>query len=128
MNINFYRNPRIQSEKIIEVKLFLKIITYLDLKQTEYESVDWVHLAQDRDQRRGLVKTESEGFTSSDRFPYLKPGPHAWLTYGLLTGEASTSETSVNLYQTTRCNISEDSHLRAYLYFGSSWGIQSQLK
>jgi hypothetical protein len=31
---------------------------------------------------------------------------------------ASTSETSVNFYQTTWCNIPEDGHLRAYFLGG----------
>jgi hypothetical protein len=29
----------------------------MDLKQTEWESVDWMHLAQDRDQWRAVVNT-----------------------------------------------------------------------
>jgi hypothetical protein len=29
----------------------------LDLKEIDWESVDWMHLAQDRDQWRTLVKT-----------------------------------------------------------------------
>jgi hypothetical protein len=28
-----------------------------DLKEVRYESVDWIHLAQDRDQWRALEKT-----------------------------------------------------------------------
>jgi hypothetical protein len=34
---------------------------------------------------------------------------------GTFMEEASTSETSVNFYQTTRCNIPEDSHLQDYV-------------
>jgi len=29
----------------------------MDLKEIDWESVDWMHLAQDRDQWRTLVKT-----------------------------------------------------------------------
>jgi hypothetical protein len=35
----------------------------------------------------------------------------------LMMGAASTSETSVKFYQTTRCNNPEDSHLHACLVF-----------
>jgi len=29
----------------------------MDLRETEWEGVDWLHLAQDREQRWGLVNT-----------------------------------------------------------------------
>jgi hypothetical protein len=35
----------------------------------------------------------------------------------LMMEAASTSEMSVNIYQTTWCNMPEDSHLHAYPYF-----------
>jgi hypothetical protein len=34
----------------------------------------------------------------------------------LIVEEVSSSETSVNIYQTTRCNILEDSQLETLLY------------
>jgi hypothetical protein len=37
------------------------------------------------------------------------------LAIALMMEAASTSETSVNFYQTSRCNIPEDSHLQSYL-------------
>jgi hypothetical protein len=33
----------------------------------------------------------------------------------------STSETSVNFYQTTLCKISEDTHLHSWKYFVNTW-------
>jgi hypothetical protein len=41
-----------------------------------------------------------------------------------MTEAASTSETSVNFYQTTRRNIPEDSHLRIFMsVLGASFGF-----
>jgi hypothetical protein len=37
----------------------------------------------------------------------------------LVTEAASASETSVNIYQTTRCNTPENSHLRHLFWFQS---------
>jgi hypothetical protein len=34
----------------------------------------------------------------------------------LMMDAASTSETSVNFYQTTQCNIPQDSHLQTYCH------------
>jgi hypothetical protein len=53
-----------------------------------------------------------QGSTLSDRFPYLKPILRARLLIALMMEAVSTSETSVNFYQTTWRYITEDSHLR----------------
>jgi hypothetical protein len=57
-----------------------------------------------------LSHWSGQGCTLSNSFPYLK-----FLARGLLIAlmmeAASTSETSVNFYQTTRRSIPEDSHL-----------------
>jgi hypothetical protein len=34
-------------------------VTELDLKETRWEFTEWIHVARDRKQRRGLVKTGS---------------------------------------------------------------------
>jgi hypothetical protein len=40
--------------------------------------------------------------------------PSYWLHHQGYDGAASTSETSVNVYQSTRCNIPDDSHLQQW--------------
>jgi hypothetical protein len=49
-------------------------------------------------------------------------------TIALMMESASTSETLVNFYQTTRRNNPEDSHLRIGLCFGNKKGFIDKFK
>jgi hypothetical protein len=59
----------------------------MDLVEIGCEGVDWIHLDQDRDRWRANA-------------------------IALMMEAVSTSETSVNFYQTTRRNIPDDSHVK----------------
>jgi hypothetical protein len=69
------------------------------------------------------IKQEWEGVLLGVHW-HSKGALHATSCYefiALMMETVSTPETSVNFYQTTRCNIPEDSHLMSSLPYGNTY-------
>jgi hypothetical protein len=66
----------------------------MDLREVGWEVLDWMHLAQDRDQWRALVSTVMNiwGYIKAGEFPgrFLKKGSTSQDTLGIKGSEMAT--------------------------------------